>query len=176
MRTSYYVAASLDGFIAGPDGEIDWLDVADLPDEDFGYAAFFESVDALIMGRKTWDFVAEVRPWPYGSRPVRVFSHRSLDPGELPVVRATGEPSRVVGELEEAGHEHVWLVGGGGLASALVESGDLTDLILTVIPVTLGHGIPLFGDGHGPTVWYSRGSRSWSNGVVQHHFGRDPQR
>jgi dihydrofolate reductase len=176
VKVSYYVAASLDGFIAGPDGDVDWLEVAHLPGEDFGYAGFVESVDALIMGRKTWDFVADVRPWPYGSRPVRVFSHRSIDPGELPVERATGEPSRVVAELAEGGHEHVWLVGGGGLASALVESGDLTDLILTVIPVTLGRGIPLFGDDHDQTVWHPRPTRRWSNGVVQHHLGRDPGR
>jgi dihydrofolate reductase len=174
LRVSYYVAASLDGFIAGPDGDVDWLDAADLPDEDFGYEAFVETVDALIMGRKTWDFVAGVRPWPYGARPVRVFSHRSIDPRELPVERAAGEASQVVAELAEAGHAHVWLVGGGGLASALVASGHLTDLILTVIPVTLGRGIPLFGDGHDRTLWRPRGARRWSNGVVQHHFSRNP--
>ena len=179
MKVSYYVAASLDGFIAGPGGEIDWLDAAHLEDEDYGYTAFLETVDALVMGRKTWDFVADVGPWHYVDRPVRVFSHRSIDPRELPVERISGQASEAVRELAEAGHDHTWLVGGGGLASALLASRDLPDVILTVIPVTLGTGIPLFSSEHSQTLWDSVRTRSWPNGVVQHHLrplseGRGP--
>ena len=170
MKVTSSAAASPDGVIAGPDGEIDWLDHAHLPEEDFGYGAFIETVDALIMGRSTWEFVADVRPWHYGSRPVRVFSHRPVDPRELPVKRVTGDPGQVVRALGEEGNRHVWVVGGGGLARGLLDSGDLTDLILTVIPVTLGAGAPLLGGAHPPNPWRSVSTRSWANGVVQHHL------
>lgn len=170
MKATYYVAASLDGFIAGPDGEIDWLDAAHLPDEDFGYGDFLDAVDALIMGRSTWDFVEDVRPWHYGSRPVKVFSNRPIDPKELPVERVSGDPAATVRALATAGLRHVWVVGGGGLASALLESGDLTDLILTVIPVTLGDGAPLFGSPYTTREWRSVRTQRWPNGVVQHHL------
>lgn len=170
MKVTYYVAASLDGFIAGPEGEIDWLDAAHLPDEDFGYGDFIDTVDALIMGRSTWDFVEDVRPWHYGSRPVRVFSNRPIDPRELPVERVTGDPAATVRSLTAAGYGHVWVVGGGGLARALLESGDLTDVVLTVIPATLGAGAPLFGSPYDTRMWRPVRTQSWSNGVVQHHL------
>lgn len=170
MKVTYYVAASLDGFIAGPDGGIDWLDAAHLPDEDFGYGDFIATVDALVMGRSTWDFVAGVRPWPYGSRPVKVFSNRLIDARDLAVDRVTGDPAATVRALADAGRNHVWVVGGGGLAHSLLESGDLTDVILTVIPATLGRGAPLLGSHSSTIVWRAASTRSWNNGVVQHHL------
>ncbi|HSM04793.1 MAG TPA: dihydrofolate reductase family protein [Longimicrobiales bacterium] len=172
MRVTYYVAASLDGFIAGPDGEIDWLDQVDRPGEDYGYGAFIKDVDALILGRATWDFLEGVGGWIYGDLPGRVFSHRPLDAGGAPVTRVEGDPGAVVDDLRAAGHRHVWLVGGGALATALAESGHLTDLIVSVIPVQIGAGLPLFGPGGTRVGWNHVETRSFPSGLVQTHYRR----
>lgn len=172
LRVTYYVAASLDGFIAGPEGEIDWLDMVSDPGEDYGYHEFIESVDGLVLGRSTWNFLEGVGGWPYGDLPGWVFSHRPVEPGDAPVTRVEGEPAAVLDALERDGHRHVWLVGGGGLASSLAESGHLTDLILTVVPMRLGAGLSLFAPG-GPRVpWAHVGTRSYPSGLVQSRYRR----
>ncbi|MEJ2540589.1 MAG: dihydrofolate reductase family protein [Gemmatimonadota bacterium] len=168
-RVTYYVAASLDGFIAGPDGGLEWLELAEWPGEDYGYEAFLTTVDALIMGRRTWEFVAAHPPWPYADRPTRVFSGRPLSPALPGVTRVEGHPGTVVRDLSADGHEHIWLVGGGGLAATLAGEGYLTDLILTLVPCTLGGGTLLFGSEGARQSWTLVQSRSFESGVVQIH-------
>lgn len=143
-RFVYYVAASLDGFIADADGGVGWLPEPD-PDEDFGYAEFLSSVDALLMGRRTYEQVRGFGDWPYPDHPVRVWTRRPLEdapPGVRPVA---GSPAGVAAGLADEGFGRVWLVGGAELAEALRREGLIDEWIVTLVGRTLGDGIPLFG-------------------------------
>ena len=149
-RVSVYIATSLDGFIARNDGGLDWLTQANatVPDgQDLGFHAFMDSVDALIMGRKTYEQVLSFGEWPYGRKPVVVLSRNSVSfPQGVPdTVTHSSEPLRdLLKRLSDEGVEQVYVDGGATIQGFLSE--DLVDEItVTVIPVILGGGIPLFG-------------------------------
>jgi dihydrofolate reductase len=141
-RTSVYVAVSLDGFIARTNGAIDWLSIVERPGEDYGFKAFFDSVDTLVMGRKTYDTALGFDAWPYaGKRCIVLTSDQSRAPrydeqfyaGELPVLFE---------RLRERGAQHIYVDGGVVVASAL--RGGLVDtLTVSVIPILLGEGTAL---------------------------------
>lgn len=145
-----HVAVSLDGKIARPDGSVDdWL-AADYPAEDFGFDAFLASVDAIVMGRGTYDVIRGFGDWPYPGKPTTVLTSRPLD-GPLPpgVEARSGDPAAIVAELEGRGHRRVWIEGGGQVVRSLIAIGKLDVLEMAVIPIILGEGIPLFPPGTG---------------------------
>ena len=150
MNASVYIAASLDGFIARKDGSLDWLNKANanVPDgEDFGFRAFMDSVDALIVGRKTFEQVLSFGQWAYGETPVIVLSgNPRCIPPDAPdtVTRSSEQPRTLLERLSREGIEHVYVDGGATIRSFLAD--DLVDEItVTVIPVLLGEGISPFG-------------------------------
>ena len=149
-KCSVYIATSLDGFISRTDGSIDWLNNANtfVPDgEDLGYADFMSSVDALVMGRNTFEQVLTFRAWPYGDKPVIVLSRqmKSLS-GNLPdTVSLSGEePEKLVERLSSKGWNHLYIDGGLTIQSFL-KAGLIDEITITVIPILLGKGKPLFG-------------------------------
>ena len=150
MKVSVYIATSLDGFIARKDGGLDWLNEANatVPDgEDLGFSAFMDSVDALVMGRKTYEQVLSFGEWPYGNIPVVVLSRHSIvfPPSVPDTVTYSSEPLReLLKRLAEQGIEHVYIDGGATIQGFLSE-GLVNEITVTVIPVILGDGIPLFG-------------------------------
>lgn len=151
MTCSVFIATSLDGFIARPDGNIDWLEAANqrVPlGEDCGYADQMASVDALVMGRATFEKVLGFPDWPYGNTPVYVLS-RTLTtlPGHLPtsvVLCNAGSPAEVVALARSRGHERLY-VDGGQTIQGFLAAGLIDTLTLTTIPVLLGQGLRLFG-------------------------------
>jgi dihydrofolate reductase len=146
-RLSVFIATSLDGYIAAHDGSLDWLHAAAREGEDYGYDAFLASVDALAMGRGTYDHIASIDPLPFGDRPVFVFTHRP--PAERPGVTFWGvRVDEAIARWTEAGFGHVY-VDGGGLIRAFLAADAIDDLTITVAPVVLGDGIPLFEGGPG---------------------------
>ncbi len=146
MKITYYVATSLDGFIAREDGDVSWLDDMNIDMADAGYDDFFASIDGLAMGRNTYDFVFNYGSWPYGDKPTWVCTSRDLKTMEGANLKIVKTADDVIKEAESKGLKHLWLVGGGKLASSFLEKGMLTHLSISEMPVKLEAGIPLFAD------------------------------
>ena len=150
IKCSVFIATSLDGFIARADGSIDWLNDASAAvpkGEDCGFKAFMSTVDTLVMGRKTFEQVLTFGEWPYGDTPVVVLSHRELPlPSDLPDTVTTSQepPKNLVARLAVEGKRHLYVDGGRTIQSFFAE-GLIDELTITVIPILLGTGIPLFG-------------------------------
>jgi len=147
---SVYIATSLDGFIAREDGDIDWLNAAneEVPEgEDCGFFAFFDSVDCLIMGRNTYEKVLSFGQWPYGEKPVIVLSRNEVKiPDSLPksVSWSSESPEDLSNRLMREGVKRAYVDGGKTIQRFLAEA-LIKDVTITVIPVLIGSGIPLFG-------------------------------
>jgi len=150
VKVSVYIATSLDGFIARADGNLEWLDAANtmVPEgEDCGFVEFMNSVDTLLMGRKTYEKVISFGEWPYGETPVVVLSRNPITfPDHLPstVSHSSEQPEKLLKRLAGKGVQHVYLDGGTTIQGFLLE-GLVDEITVTVIPVILGAGIPLFG-------------------------------
>lgn len=139
-----YIAASLDGYIAREDGGIDWLSRVERPDTDYGYAQFYQSIDVAVMGRKTYELALSFGEWPYPGKPSVVFTHRNLTSERGDVMFTAASPDAVLAELAARGLKRVWLVGGAELVAAFQQARLIDEYIVSVIPVILGDGIPLF--------------------------------
>jgi dihydrofolate reductase len=146
MKITYYVATSLDGFIARENGDVAWLDDLNIDMTDTGYDDFFASIDGLVMGRNSYDFVFDYGSWPYEDKPTWVCTSRELETLEGANLKIAKTADDAVKEAGSQGLKHLWLVGGGKLASSFLEKGFLTHLSISEMPVKLGLGIPLFAD------------------------------
>jgi len=162
---SVYIAASLDGYIARPDGSLDWLHAAASPDEDYGYESFLSGVDALAMGRGTYDHIAHIDPLPFGGKPVYVFTHRDSEPREE-VTFWSVDPAVALTRWTELAYARVY-VDGGVLIDAFMRAGLIDELTITVAPVLLGEGIPLFHAGVDQTALELVDSSTFPSGMVQ---------
>lgn len=139
-----FIACSLDGFIAGPKDELDWLPGHGEGIEDT-FTPFFEGVGAMLMGRRTFEAVGALGvPWPYGETPVLVATRRPLSTEIRSVRRVEGPIETLVDEARKvAGGKDVY-VDGGTLIREVLDAGLIDELTLTVVPTILGAGIPLF--------------------------------
>jgi len=146
MKVTYYVASSLDGYIAKEDGDVSWLEELNISMEDAGYDEFYSTVDALVMGRKTYEMIVSFGQWPYGNKQVWVCSSNSITPIEGSNLQAGSTPEEAYKAANGMNIKHLWLVGGGSLASSFLESKLLTSISLSLMPILLGSGIKLFGD------------------------------
>jgi len=165
-----FIATSLDGFIARPDGDIGWLLQRDDPDEDHGYQEFIADKDAIVMGRGSYETVARFDPWPY-DRPVIVLSKRLAGtpmPAALEgkVRFSDAAPREAMAELERQGVRRVY-VDGGQLVQSFIRAGLVDDMVITTVPVLIGTGRPLFGAVPRDLDLLLAGSRSFPSGLVQ---------
>ncbi len=144
MKASVFIGTSVDGFIARPNGDLDFLPPGG--GEPHGYAEFMETVDALIIGRKTYETVLAFDAWPYGEKPVFVLSSRALAPAPAgaAVEHLSGDPVDIVSQLDARGIGHAY-VDGGITIQRFLRAGLIQGLIITRVPVLIGDGIPLFG-------------------------------
>lgn len=168
-----FIATSLDGFIARPDGAIDWLIHRDTAGEDHGYERFMAGIDAIVMGRGSYETVREFDPWPY-DRPVLVLS-RTLA-GEPVPERLAGRarvvdlsPEDALALLHAEGCRRVY-VDGGRLIQSFLRRGLVEDLVITVVPVLLGSGRPLFGTLDADVPLAHEGTVSFPSGLVQTRY------
>jgi dihydrofolate reductase len=165
---SYFVASSLDGYIARPDGGIEWL----FTDADYGYADFYASVDTILMGRRTFEPMLREGVFHYPGKRTFVFSTTlaSTPFPEVAVVR--GDPAELVTSLKRGGGGKIWLVGGSSLAAPLFRAGLVDELVVSFHPVTLGAGIPLFPPGDAAGRWRLLSLRTFARGLVQLTYER----
>lgn len=172
---SVFMGSSLDGCIAGPEGGLEWLERFNDPAlGDFGYGALLETVDALVVGRSTWDTVAAFPEWPFGERRVVVFTHRPLDTTRPKVQAAQGALRPQLESLAASGVRHV-LLDGGALVRQGLEERVVDTLTLSLVPLVLGRGRRLFLDGLPMTLLALEGVQHWSNGLVQLRYRRASQ-
>lgn len=164
----------MDGFIARPDGDIAWLhEVEPLESgDDAGYGELFGSIDALVMGRGSFEKVLGFDPWPYETKPVIVLSKSLKEVPEKLRDRITIEasaPKELIEKLSQAGTKHIYLDGGKVIQSFLRE-GLVDEMTLTTIPVLIGEGLPLFGFLEKDIKLHLLESHSWENGFVQSKY------
>jgi dihydrofolate reductase len=171
----YYVACSLDGYIATADGGVAWLDRFNQPGgEDYGYTDLLRRTGALIMGANTYRQIRHVQPWPYAGRPCYVLSHQPLPAPPDPGVHFAGATATALARRVQKAHgdKDIWLVGGAQTAGQFISKGLVDEYILSVAPVLLGSGVPL-SLGTGPERWLTlAGSRVYPSGIVQLHYRR----
>jgi dihydrofolate reductase len=166
-----FIATSLDGYSARPDGDILWLTSRPVPEgEDFGYADFLDGVGAMVMGRESFEKVLTFPDWPY-KVPVTVLSRRpervTVPDALKATVRVSGKsPAAVLQELGAEGATRVYIDGGQTIRSFLAD-GLVRRMIVTLIPVLLGQGRPLWGHGAGDIDLTLVTARHWENGFAQ---------
>lgn len=169
MTASVFIGTSLDGFIARLNGDFDFLPAGG--GEPHGYDEFIASVDALVIGRKTYETVLAFDTWPYGEKPVFVLSTRKLAPAPKGAVveHMSGAPSEIVSQLSARGIAHIY-VDGGVTIQRFIQAGLLQRLIVTRVPVLIGTGIPLFGAVPKDIVLKHIATRQYASGLVQSEY------
>ncbi|MDP9161829.1 MAG: dihydrofolate reductase family protein [Acidobacteriota bacterium] len=174
MKASVFVGTSLDGFIARPNGELDFLPPGG--GEPHGYNEFIATVDAIVIGRKTFETVlnmtAAMNEWPYGRKRVVVLSSRVLDLSGTKggsVEQMSGPPDQIVSQLSASGVRHIY-VDGGITIQEFLRAGLIQRLIVTRVPVLIGEGVPLFGTLPRDVRLKHVSTRSYPSGLVQSEY------
>ena len=167
-EVTYFVGCSLDGFIATLDDRFDWL----FTDDDYGFIDFYRSVDCVVMGRRTFEMALSFEEYPYAKKKAYVFTRRATE-SPIPQAEFVNEDhARFVKKLKQDPGGRIWLVGGGIIATSLMQVGLVDELVLTIHPITLGQGVPLFTPHGTRSGWKLHTSQSWNNGLVQTTYRR----
>ena len=160
-RIIYFVASSLDGFIARQDGGIDWL----FTDQDYGYTEYLAGIDTVVMGRKTYELCLTFGEYPYRDRKNFVFSRSATD---FVHADAVNEPvADFVGRLRREPGKDVWLIGGGELAGAFFAAGVVDELRVFVHPILIGSGLPLAAGLSKDVKLRLQGTQAFDTGLVK---------
>ena len=164
-RFRLYMATSLDGFIATPDGGVEWLKPFEA--EDFGYEAFFDTIRTVILGRTTYEQIQSFGDWPYSGKRGIVLSTQSIE--ALPSgVEQRGEPlEELVSELQRQSGGDIWIVGGAQAIGGFLDLDAVDEIELFVMPILLGSGLPLFGSSHRSMSLRLKETQSYPSGVVK---------
>jgi dihydrofolate reductase len=169
VKASVFIGTSVDGFIARTNGDLDFLPPGG--GEPHGYAEFMNTVDALVIGRKTFETVLAFDAWPYGEKPVFVLSTHKLAtaPAGAVVEHMSGEPAEIASRLDARGLRHVY-VDGGVTIQRFLRAGLIQRLIITRVPVLIGEGIPLFGTLPHDIRLRHVATRHYPSGLVQTEY------
>ena len=173
MRASVFCGISVDGFLARPDGRLDFLPSEPEP---HGYEEFIATVDALVMGRNTYEIVLGFGgEWPF-QKPVFILSsHEIVPPPEgANVQQLSGDPKEIAAKLDDLGHEHIY-VDGGITIQRFLAAGLVHRLIVTRVPVLIGEGIPLFGPLPSDVVLKHVRTQTYPSGLVQTEYNVVPK-
>jgi len=165
-----YIAMSLDGFIAKADDDISFLSQVEKEGEDYGYSTFLESVDTIILGRKTYDKILSMGfELPYGSREVYVLT-RSPKPGSGSLHFYSGDVSDLILNLKSQEGKHIYCDGGAETILQLLMDDLIDEMIISIIPILLGDGISLFKGGLQEKKLQLISADTFEKGLVQLHY------
>ena len=170
-RIIAYIATSADGYIARPDGNVDWLN-RPRPKGNYGMASFFRSVDTIIWGRKTLDFAQEMGGvGPFGKK-MKNYAFSRRPPAEpIPGVEFVTEPIPAFAKrLRAQPGKDIWMMGGGGIIASFLDAGGIDAFSIHVIPIFIGEGIPLIAPGHRTVKLALLGTKRFPDGVVHLHY------
>lgn len=165
------IGTSADGYVARPEGNLDWLTDRPAPKGFYGLPEFERSIDAKILGRKTFDRSLELGARFTEKSAHYVFSQRPPPTSVPPGVHFVSEPIREFADrLRAQPGKDIWMMGGGGIIGAFVDEGAIDEFIITVVPVFIGEGIPLLAARHRHVALALRDVRQFPDGVVQLHY------
>lgn len=169
MKASVFIGTSVDGFIARPNGDLDFLPPGG--GEPHGYNEFMATVDALVIGRNTFETVLAFDTWPYGEKPVFVLSTKPIAsaPSGAVVEHLSGTPAEIVSQLAARGIGHIY-VDGGITIQGFLRAGLIQRLIITRVPVLIGDGVPLFGSLPRDVHLHHVATRHYPSGLVQSEY------
>lgn len=171
VQTVLYIATSLDGYIAKPDGNLDWLTSFPTPSngDDYGYSELLQNIETLIMGRKTYDEVLNFdMEWPYkGLHSYIVSSNQNLEIKSPDTYLLNENLSEFIINLKNKSKKNIWIIGGGQLVTNFLQLDLIDKMILTIIPKMLGEGIPLFLNKNHESTWKLIENKSYNTGAVQ---------
>ncbi len=168
-RIKLYIACSLDGFIARENDSIDWLTEYDNnPETDYGYSEFYASIGTVLMGRKTYEQLLGFGEWPYGEKKVYVFTRQKESLyHEKNTEFVSGNIVEFVRRLKENTDRDIWIVGGSQIIRVFLKENLVQDLIVFVVPIILGEGIPLFDQIGKEIRLKSKRIERYGNGLVR---------
>ena len=170
IKLSVFCGVSVDGFLARRDHTVDFLDTPE--QEPHGYDEFFGSVDVVVIGRNTYNFVVSYGQWLYGKKPVVVLSTRPIDFSWIKagvVEQMAGEPAAVVAQMEARGYRHAYIDGGITIQRFLA-AGLIDRMVISRVPVLIGTGMPLFGPVPHDIHLRHVASRTFRGGLVQDEY------
>jgi dihydrofolate reductase len=165
-----YVAISRDGYIADEQGDVGWLAV-DNPDEDYGYESFYRSIDALVMGSKTYEQIISFGKWPYAGKTTYVFTNRTLKSVDKDIIFVPVEVKVFIDNLKkDKSVNNLWLVGGSKLITSFAQLGLIDESIITTVPTDLRKGISLPGNVLTQSVLQEEKTKTFPDKVTQHYY------
>ncbi len=172
-RIRLYIAVSLDGFIARPDGDLDWLIQFPNPSgTDHGYNELLQSVDTLIMGGATYRWLLnEGSEWPYKDQTTYVVSHQKGSPSES-IRFISQQVVETIRQMKAGGGKDIWLVGGGQVITLLLNEDLIDEMQICYIPIILGNGIPLFPDRPKESHWKVTAQELYDSGILKINFNK----
>lgn len=166
-----YIAVSLDGYIAGPDGDISFLSGVEREGEDYGYSAFMNTVDTIILGRRTYDKVKDIGFGYPGDKEVYIITH-SVGADETTLKYYSGPLKNLISDLRQEPGKSIFCDGGADVLNQLLQDNLIDEFIISIIPVILGEGVRLFRDGRPGLDLKLVSSRDFDSGLVQLHYTR----
>lgn len=171
-KVQLYIASTLDGFIAASDGSVEWLN--DYMADDLRYDEFYAEVGSIIMGRTTYEQVCSFGDWAFAGKRTIVLTHNPQPPEPVhsEVSFYSGDLTTLCADLRESTSSNIWLMGGGEVVRSFLQNDLIDEILLFVMPMLLGTGIPLFLDTGKHIKLSCKHAERFSNGVVLLHYGK----
>lgn len=167
-----YIATSADGYIARPDGDVEWLNRR--PHVDYGMRAFYSTIDTILFGRKTYDWALayqkkhRLKKSIFDKKVANYIFSRKPPKMAPPEVKFVHQPVKAFAQrLRATPGKHIWMMGGGGLIASFLDAGEIDEFDIHVVPVFIGEGIPLVASRHRDIALHLRSAKKYPDGVVR---------